>query len=65
MLSIFGHMLLDFIEIFQDGAFPNLEYHFFQVNWSFNINAAKIMCQMRHFVETDTFIEVLSIFGHI
>ena len=21
------------MEIFQDGAFPNLEYHFFQVIW--------------------------------
>ena len=26
--SIFGHILKDFMEIFQDGAFPNLEYHF-------------------------------------
>ena len=31
--SIFGHILSDFMEIFQDGAFPNLEYHFFQVFW--------------------------------
>ena len=30
-LSIFGHILLDFVEIFQDGALPNLEYHLFQV----------------------------------
>ena len=28
-LSIFGHILKDFMEIFQDGAFPNLEYHLF------------------------------------
>ena len=27
-LSIFGHILKDFMEMFQDGAFPNLEYHF-------------------------------------
>ena len=32
-LSIFGHILKDFMEIFQDGAFPNLEYHLFQVIW--------------------------------
>ena len=32
-LSIFGHILKVFMEIFQDGAFPNLEYHLFQVNW--------------------------------
>ena len=31
--SIFGLILLDFMEIFQDGAFPNLEYHLFQVIW--------------------------------
>ena len=30
-LSIFGHIILDFMEIVQDGAFPNLEYHLFQV----------------------------------
>ena len=29
--SIFVLILLDFMEIFQDGAFPNLEYHLFQV----------------------------------
>ena len=32
--SIFVHILLDFMEIFQDGAFSNLEYHLFQVIWS-------------------------------
>ena len=31
-LSIVGHILKDFMEIFQDGAFPNLEYHLFHVN---------------------------------
>ena len=31
--SIFGHIFQDFMEIFQDGAFPNLEYHLFQVFW--------------------------------
>ena len=30
-LSIFGYILKDFIEIFQDGPFPNLEYHLFQL----------------------------------
>ena len=30
-LSIFGHILNDFMEIFQDGAFPNLEYNLFQL----------------------------------
>ena len=35
-LSIFGHILKDFMEIFQDGAFPNLEYHLFQVIWCFS-----------------------------
>ena len=29
-LSIFEHILKDFMEIFRDGAFPNLEYHLFQ-----------------------------------
>ena len=32
-LSIFGHILLDFMQIFQDGALPNLEYQFLQVIW--------------------------------
>ena len=32
-LSIFGHILKDFMEIFQDGAFPNMEYHLLQVIW--------------------------------
>ena len=32
-LSIFGHIIKDFMEIFQDGAFPNLEYHLLQVIW--------------------------------
>ena len=31
VLSIFGQILVDVMEIFQDGAFPNLEYHLFQV----------------------------------
>ena len=31
--SIVGHILKDFMEIFQDGAFPNLEYYLFQVIW--------------------------------
>ena len=35
-LSIFGHILNDFMEIFQDGDFPNLEYHLFQVIWCFS-----------------------------
>ena len=35
-LSIFGHILKDFMEIFQDGAFPNLEYHLVQVIWCFS-----------------------------
>ena len=30
-LSIFGHILKGSMETFQDGAFPNLEYHLFQV----------------------------------
>ena len=34
--SIVGHILLDFMEVFQDGAFPNLEYHLFQVIWCFS-----------------------------
>ena len=28
-LSIFGHILYDFMEIFNEGTFPNLEYHLF------------------------------------
>ena len=35
-LSIFGHILKDFMEIFPDGAFPYLEYHLFQVIWCFS-----------------------------
>ena len=31
--SIFGHILQDFMEIFQDGVFPNLDYHLFQMIW--------------------------------
>ena len=31
--SIFGHILQDFMEIFKDGEFPNLEYRSFQVLW--------------------------------
>ena len=30
-LSIFWLILKDFMEIFQDGAFPNLEYRLFQL----------------------------------
>ena len=37
VLSIFGHILFDFIEIFQDRALPNLEYHLFQVIWRVSI----------------------------
>ena len=33
-LSIFGHILKGSMEIFQDGAFPNLEYHLFQLGIS-------------------------------
>ena len=33
LLSIFGHIIWDFMKIFQDGAFLNLEYHLFQVIW--------------------------------
>ena len=33
VLSIFGHILLDFMQIFQDGALPNLEYQFLRVIW--------------------------------
>ena len=29
--SIFGHILCDFMELFHDGAFPNLEYNLFEV----------------------------------
>ena len=31
--SIFGHIKLDFMELFQVRAFLNLEYHLFQVIW--------------------------------
>ena len=34
--NIVEHILLDFMEVFQDGAFPNLEYHLFQVIWCFS-----------------------------
>ena len=29
--SLFGQIYLDFMEIFQDGALPNLEYHLLKV----------------------------------
>ena len=39
VLSIFGHILLNFMEIFQDVTFPNLEFNLFQVILvCFNIN---------------------------
>ena len=60
------------MEIFQDEAFPNLEYHLFEVIWwfsalivVFSINYANFVCQMILIVETDIFMLVLSIFGHI
>ena len=34
VLGIFGHILLDFMEVFQVGGFPNLDYKFLQVIWS-------------------------------
>ena len=37
-LSIFGYILKDFMEIFQDGAFPNVEYHLFQLIWCFSVS---------------------------
>ena len=41
--NIFGHILLDFMEIFQDGAFPNLEYHFVSSDLVFfSINYVKL-----------------------
>ena len=43
-LSIFGHILKDFIEIFQDWAFPNLEYHLFQLIWCFSALIWLIYC---------------------
>ena len=39
VLSIFGHILLDFMEIFQVGALPNLEYHLFQGIWCVFVSA--------------------------
>ena len=32
-VCIFGQILVDVMEIFQDVAFPNLEYHLFQESW--------------------------------
>ena len=37
-LNMFGHIYVSFMEIFQDGTFPDLEYHLFQVIWCFRIN---------------------------
>ena len=54
------------MEIFQDGAFPNLEYNLFQVNWCvLTLIKQKNMRQMILIVRTDISIVVLSIFGHI
>ena len=54
------------MEIFQDGAFPNLEYYLFQVIWCvFSMNYGKFtvtnetICGNRH-----TYLG-FSIFGHI
>ena len=44
-LSIFGLILKDFMEIFQDGAFPNLEYNLFQVTWCFSALIRYIYCE--------------------
>ena len=42
--SIVEQILLDFMEVFQDGAFPNLEYHLFQVILVFSsINYVKLL----------------------
>ena len=46
------------MEIFQDEAFPNLEYNLFQVNWCVLKLIGKNMWQMGYFVETDIFIKV-------
>ena len=42
--SIVGHILKDFMEVFQDGAFPNLEYHLFQVIWCVTALSRYINC---------------------
>ena len=42
--SLFGHIELDFMEIFQDGALPNLEYHLFQVIWVFSVLIGYTYC---------------------
>ena len=42
--SIVEHILLDFMEVFQDGAFPNLEYHLFQMICCFSaLNYVKLL----------------------
>ena len=42
--SLFGHILKDFMEIFQDGALPNLEYHLFQSDLVFfSINYVNLL----------------------
>ena len=33
------------MEIFQDGTFPNLEYHLFQVIWCVTAIISKIYCE--------------------
>ena len=43
LLSIFGHIIWDFMKIFQDGAFLNFEYHLFQVIWS--VSTKCLICQ--------------------
>ena len=42
--SIVGHIFKDFMEVFQYGAFPNLEYHLFQVIWCFSALVRHIYC---------------------
>ena len=65
VLSIFGHLLLYFMEIFQEAAFPDLEYHLFQVVWCDSTLQRKIHVTNDILVETDIFNKVLSMFGHI
>ena len=56
LLSIFGHIIWDFMKIFQDGAFLNLEYHLFQVIWCVSALLRKVTLTNDTFVETDIFI---------
>ena len=63
--SIFVLILLDFMEIFQDGTFTNFEYYLFQVIWCVSALINKVTLSNETFCGNRHIYLGLSIFGHI